>query len=473
VSGLRYTEILLILLAASWTGCTRNKIIINEKPPVGRFILSDTTISINQISFDSALKVNDAGYPSIDFRAFKGIKQKSIVKSYKAVTIENKYLRLVILPEHGKPYSFIYKVTGNEELFIPETAQVMGSPNKTGWWFALGGVEYNMPDEEHGETWSIPWEWEITENSLERKSLKMSVRERRFGLKETVIISVYHDKAYFEADITITNPTDSIIRFQHWINPMWVPGGNKEGLSPDTEFIMPTAEVYVTERSFNNWILDYSPDSSRLQPYTGSPLRFLKYWKGFGDLLAWKLEDGFYSAFCHQKNEGIVRVFPVEINPGCNIWSWGANPDPSTRSRFSGNNSHRGYVEMWGGITHGFDDYYPINPGDTIRWIEWMYPYANTSGLHFANQDLALTFFRKQGNDYELNLCPAGEIKDLRLLVRSEGTKATILDVRCRNANPLNNRERICFESKEEDLELVIIKEGRKIKSLPPSNPSL
>lgn len=228
----------LILL----TACNRSGtelIRIDDTPEKGVFSLQKTDLSIPQINFDSAIYTDEIGYPRLDFLKLQDVRQKTIVKKYDAIILENKYIKLTLLPGRGKPYSFIYKVTGHEEFFIPEVAQIQRSPNKLGWWFLLGGAEYNMPDEEHGETWAANWKWEVIEDSHRRKSVRMSVDELRFGLKESVTISIYPYKAYYEAQISITNPTDSLVKFQHWINPMWVPGGNKDGLTPTTEFIIP------------------------------------------------------------------------------------------------------------------------------------------------------------------------------------------------------------------------------------------
>lgn len=375
-----------------------------------------------------------------------------------------------MIPDKGKPYSFIYKITGNEEFFIPEIAQIQRSPNQTGWWFMLGGAEYVMPDEEHGETWAAPWKWEITENSPERKSVKMSVDELQFGLKESIVISVFPGKAYYQAEISITNPTDSTVRFQHWINPMWVPGGDKNGLTPNTEFIIPAEEVYVTERTFNKWMLKFSPGNERLQAYDSSPMRFFKNWEYYGDLLALKLENGYYSAFSHEKNEGIVRVFPFETNPGCNIWTFGFNPDTAVRKRFSGTTTHNGYVEMWGGITPGFKEFYSLEPGTTISWVEWMYPYSNTSGLHYANRDFAVTFHRTGKEKYRVNFCPSGLIKDIDLEVKSPSTGRSYLNVRFKSTFPEINNEGFDFVSTDTDIELLISAKGEELIRLKPGD---
>ena len=398
--------------------------------------------------------------------------RKKSKKKYNAIIIENKYIKFTLLPDAGKPYSLIYKVTGHEEFFIPQIAQLLRSSNKLGWWFILGGVEYTMPDEEHGETWAAEWKWKVTEDSDQKKTVRMSVDERRFGLKEIIDISVYPDKAYFEAAVSITNPTDSTVKFQHWINPMWVPGGNINGLTPNTEFIMPTKEIYATERTFNDWMLKYDPKGNRLQPYENNPMRLFKNWIYYGDLLAWKLEHGFYSAFSHEANEGIVRVFPEDLNPGCNIWTFGFDPDTSTRMTFSGTETHNGYVEMWGGITHGFTNYYSLEPAKTISWTEWIYPYINTEGLHFADKDFAVTFLKKENDNYLITLCPSGDIKGIELKVMSTESKKTYLKVIYKSAFPDKNIKGYNFTAVEDDIVLIISKDGKEIVRLKPMPPA-
>jgi hypothetical protein len=449
------------------------KISVNETPPaVDIFSLQKTSIGITQADFENAVYKDNTGYPRIEFSKFDVLKQGRIIRNYDAVILENKYIKLTLIPGKGKPYSMIYKVTGHEEFYIPPVAQVLRSQN-LGWWFILGGVEYTMPNDEHGDTWAADWKWEITEDSPGRKTVRMSVAELRHGLKESIDISIYPDKAFYEAAITIKNPTDSIVHFQHWINPMWVPGGREDGLTPNTEFIIPAKEVYATERSFNGWMLNYSAEGKRLQPFGNNPMRYLKNWKYYGDLLAWKLEHGFYSAFSHEENEGIVRVFPLEMHPGCNIWTWGYEPDAAQRMQFSGIERHNGYVEMWGGITHGFEKYYSLEPGKSISWTEYMYPYINTKGLHYANTDFAVTFLKTGGGEYEINFCPAGEIKGIDLKVITEPAKTSILEVNIKSLYPDKALKGYPFKSNKKGIVLVISKNGREIIRLQPEESTL
>jgi hypothetical protein len=461
---------LLVLIGC--TGTTVKKVTVNETPPDGSFLLQQTNIGILQADFDSAVYIDKIGYPRIDFNKFSVDNQGQVLKSYKAVILENKYIKLTLIPGKGKPYSMIYKVTGHEEFYIPIVAQMHKSQN-LGWWFMLGGVEYTLPNDEHGDTWAADWKWQIIENSQERKTVRMSVVELRHGLEESIDISIFPDKAYYETSVNVKNPTDSIIHFQHWINPMWVPGGKRDGLTPNTEFIIPAKEVYVTEADFNNWMLSYSAEGKRIQSYENSPLRFFKNWKYHGDLLALKLDNGFYSAFCHEENEGIVRVFPLESNPGCNIWTWGYEPATKEKILFSGSDKHSGYVEMWGGITAGFKKYHSLDPGKSISWSECMYPYANTKGLHYANNDFAVTFLKTEKGFYEVNLCPSGDLKGIELKVISIPGKNVYLDVNIESIFPKKDIAGYILNAKDKDIELVIYKDGKEIVRLNPKEPLL
>jgi hypothetical protein len=218
-------------------------------------------------------------------------------------------------------------------------------------------------------------------------------------------------------------------------------------------------------------MLDYHPQRSRKQSYENSPLRFLTGWKSIGDLLACELEHGFYSAFSHDEDEGIVRIFPMDKNPGCNIWAWGINPDPKTRKRFSGNGKCRGYVEMWGGITHGFDEYYRLNPDEEKSWTEWMYPYHQTKGLHYANNDFAVTFTRLPDGEYICRLCPAGGISDVECKIVSVINKETRLHVVFDYIYPMKKLPQFTLGTSKENLELVILQNSKEVVRLPAKSP--
>jgi len=322
-----------------------------------------------------------------------------VQKEHRAVILENEVIRLTLLPDMGRVYSLIYKPTGHEEFWRNDIVTVGGGDNDCDWWIWIGGAEYTLPGDEHGTTWAETWTWEIVEDSEARKTVRMHVQERGTHLEETLDVSIYPGKAYYEAAITITNPTDETVHYAHWINPQWTPGGHNE-LTDSTEFIIPTDRILIEDR----WQKNMGPSP---QNWAGNPLRFIGGWKQMGDLMADGVNEGFYSAYSHDEEEGIVRVFDKEKTPGVDIWTYGYH---TTRIPMGSGAPNKGYAEMWGGTSKVYpDERHPLEPGASIGWTEWMYPYQGTKGLTFADRDLAVNFkvdpVKKKAM---LGLCPSG-----------------------------------------------------------------
>jgi len=351
------------------------------------FLLEEKEITIKQADFENALYEDENGYPRINWEKYDRNDFTVIDRTYKAVILENRYVTLTILPEMGRIYSLVFKPTGHEELWQADVARPIGGLNDTGWWFVIGGIEYVIPRGEHGTTFALPWRYSILENSSACKKIKMTVTEPRLELQENLVISMFPDKIYFKTDIEIKNRGSEDVRFSHWINPMWAPGGRGE-ITDNTEFIIPSDSIIVANKNFNKWMYEYG---EKVQPYHNNPMRFMRNWKNRGDILVQKLNDGFYSAYSHDTGEGIVRVFDKDITPGVDIWTWGFNSSEKDWKIYSFT-PNKGYVEIWGGITMDYGDssLKLIRKGEVMSWSEYMYPCYGTRGLKYANEAAAV-----------------------------------------------------------------------------------
>ncbi|MDP6607419.1 MAG: DUF5107 domain-containing protein [Dehalococcoidia bacterium] len=376
----------------------------------GPFSLEVVTLRIPQVDYEPALYYRDGDpYPHLDLQQVD--RQRTVRKDYAAVVLENRYVRITLLPAMGRVYSFVYKPTAHETLWHNDIATVGGAANDTGWWLWIGGIEYTLPGDEHGTTWALPWEWRVAEDSARRKSVRMQVREPGTGLEETVEISLLPDRAFFETTIRVANPTEDTVDYAHWVNPQWAPGGRNE-LTDRTEFIIPTERISIEDRWQAN--LGVSP-----QDWATSPLRFIDGWSAMGDLMADGLADGFYSAYSHDAEEGIVRVFDPEVTPGVDVWTYGHRP---TGIPMGSGAPNAGYVEMWGGTSRTYpDERRPLGPGESVGWTEWMYPYQGTGGLTFANRDFAVTLrVSADTGRATVALCPSGAWRGTVELWRGE-----------------------------------------------------
>lgn len=368
------------------------------------FALQERTLSLPQVDLDHALQRDTLGYPRLDASKLNRESPTIVTRSHRAVVLENRWLRVIVLPELGRIYSLVSKITGHEQLWTNAIAKPLaGQVNDLGWWMIWGGVEYTLPRGEHGTTWALPWKSEIIENSETRKAIRMSVIEPATQLTESIEVSIRPDSLLLETKIVITNQNTRPVQFAHWINPMWAPGGRGE-VTPKTELIVPCTAMRIADKPFNQWMRGYhEPDFRR------SPLRWVSNWRDIGDLLVEELTAGFYSAFCHESNEGIVRVFDPKITPGMDIWTWGYPPPPGRQREYS-LKPNLGYVEMWGGTARDFSDgaLRTLGAGERLQWTEWMFAYSGTSGLTYANSTAAVSFVAHPSkNEIEMKIFPA------------------------------------------------------------------
>src|SRR6202171_823853 len=84
--------------------------------------------------------------------------KKTIVdRTFRTHVIENRYLKVTLLPEFGgRILSIIYKPTGHEQLYRTEVGVPYGIEGGNfyyDWLMVYGGIFPTFPDAEHGKTW--------------------------------------------------------------------------------------------------------------------------------------------------------------------------------------------------------------------------------------------------------------------------------------------------------------------------------
>ena len=205
----------------------------------------------------------------------------------------------------------------------------------------------------------------VETDSATEKAVRMWTREPLTGLHHTIIYRALAGVSRLETEIQIENRSDKSIRFSHWTTSTLAPGGRGE-VTPKTQIIVDADRFVPDDRPFNDWMENMTgpPDSS--------PLRFVGNWKGIGDLMTSPLKKGYYAAYAHEHDEGIVRTFDLTRNPGFDIWGWGYPPIEKRQREFTAKPPSSGYIEFWNGTATGFSDDArgTIGPGESISWKE-------------------------------------------------------------------------------------------------------
>ena len=150
--------------------------------------------------------------------------RKTIVdRTFKTHVLENRYLRVTLLPEFGgRILSIIYKPTGHEQLYRTEVGVPYGIKGDTfyyDWLMVYGGIFPTFPDAEHGRTWLKPWDFRIVKEEAGEVTVSMSLKDDfaysgapgRFRRGSTGIEATYHvtlraDRAALDARMVLKNP---------------------------------------------------------------------------------------------------------------------------------------------------------------------------------------------------------------------------------------------------------------------------
>jgi hypothetical protein len=357
-------------------------------------VVRETTLSIAGYVYEPFLRdAFDAerglSYAWLDRGAYGEPSPETVVlRPFTAIVMENRYLRLTILPElGGRLYECIFKPTG-QNLFYRN--QVL-KPTRWGplareqnWWLAAGGMEWAFPVTEHGYEWGVPWSYTVERSASATTVVVRDTTEDRLRL--SVEIGLAADTAYFTVTPRIENRTDSPVSYQYWTNALLSLGD--ASISPNTEFSYPTEEILVHsagpdsglpgERSVIDWPV-----------WQGRDLSWYYNWEDWLGFFLPEPSEDFVGAYNHDTSLGVARVFDRREAPGVKLFAWGQQ-SPYV-SEYTDDGSQ--YFEMWGGPIRTFwpEDDETLAAGHSRSWTEYWYPFQGIGGLAFANRDVALS----------------------------------------------------------------------------------
>ncbi|NQT78601.1 MAG: DUF5107 domain-containing protein [Bacteroidetes bacterium] len=330
---------------------------------------------------------------------------------YPGVVIENEFVRLVIMPEFGaRVLSFLYKPSGHEQFYINPvgTPYGMGDGNfYYDWLMVFGGVFPTFPEPEHGKTWFLPWQWEITEITNERISLTMQLQDTinypyhpsKFnngltGIRCISTVSLQKGKTSFEFEHTIQNTKPETQSFEYWTCATLAPGSESENtFTPEnSEIIAPIDYVYLKD---DWWAWMGNAEEPAIDQgnhvFEYKNLALYENWEDMGIAYAYPFIDAnYYGVINHENEEGVFRVANnSEITSGMKFWTWGAEQglgaDPENF-----NNIARPYIELWSGLsTQFFEDAY-LSPNESITWTETYLPTIAMESASNVNENAAI-----------------------------------------------------------------------------------
>ena len=148
---------------------------------------------------------------------YDGFTKKGEARKWTVVTLENRYVRVKILPEvGGKIWSVVDKKTGGE-LFYDNDAVKFRDIALRGPWTS-GGIEFNFGLIGHAPTCAAPVDWKVEQKADGSVSCFIGVLDLLTRTRWTVEVNLPKDKGWFTTRTRWHNSTGAWAPYYCWFN---------------------------------------------------------------------------------------------------------------------------------------------------------------------------------------------------------------------------------------------------------------
>jgi len=300
--------------------------------------------------------------------------------TYKAIFLENEYLKITCLPELGGRLHSVYDKTTNQEAFHkndvikPSMIAMRGG-------FISGGIEWNAGPQVHTVTILSPVNVLYGENEDGSAYIEVSNLEKSLRTKWTVRVTLHPGRALLDEDIRIYNPTDAMSPYYFW-NCTAFPQ------------LKGTRFIYPMSRGTDHFGIKYFDWPVN----EGNDLSWTKNYIEAASVFAVDCAYDFFGAYDVDLDRGIVQVANHNELLGKKAWTWGQGEYGRVSMKNLGDRNPE-YIEVQSGPLQTQSDYGLLSPGASISWKEYWYPvHGLSTGFEFATEKVAIQTNHSEDN---------------------------------------------------------------------------
>lgn len=343
------------------------------------------------------------------------IRDEKVDKTYRALVLENQFIKVTVLPELGgriqraidksNNYDFVYF----NQVIKPALVGLLGP------WIS-GGIEFNWPQHHRPSTY-MPLDYRIDNSSEDKVSITVFDVDQMNGTQATLTFTLYADKAYIELSAELYNRTSLPQTFLWWANPAVAVNEHTQSIfPPDVRFVMDHGKRDVSRFPISRSVYykkDYS-DGVDISYYRNIPVPT--------SYMAERSNYDFIGNYDHGIGAGMLHVADHHISPGKKQWTWGDGDFGRAWDR-NLTDEDGPYIELMTGVfTDNQPDFTWIKPFETKRFKQYFMPYKGIGVVRNASTDIALAAdYSSDEQELELKLYAAAHFGNLGIRIRANG----------------------------------------------------
>lgn len=336
----------------------------------------------NPMFFEKRVYQGSSGvvYP---YAVIEKINDEKIDQTYEAVFLENRYLKIMILPELGGRIQMAYdKVLQRHFVYYNQVIKP-ALVGLTGPWIS-GGIEFNWPQHHRPSTFE-PVDHTIIANEDGSKTVWINEVERMFRTKGMAGFTIYPDKAYLEIKGKVYNRTPFPQTFLWWANPaVKVNDDYQSVFPPDVHAVFDHGKRDVSSFPIANGVyykVDYSPGTD-ISRYKNIPVPT--------SYMAVSSKYNFVGGYEHDTKGGLLHVADHHISPGKKQWTWGNGEFGRTWDE-NLTDEDGPYIELMAGVyTDNQPDFTWLQPYEEKTFVQYFMPYREVGMVKNATKEAVI-----------------------------------------------------------------------------------
>jgi tetratricopeptide (TPR) repeat protein len=340
------------------------------------------------------------------------------IRGYRAVRLENQFVRVLLLPEiGGRVHAIEDKANDDYDILYHHKVIKPALVGLSGPWIS-GGIEFNWPQHHRPGTF-MPVDWTIERSADNSVTVWMSDHDPLTRLKGMHGLRLTPDSSLIELRVRLFNRTPYRQTFLWWANAaVKVHDDYQSFFPPDVYYVADHAKRAISSfplASGSYYGVDYQkrPGANDLRFYKNIPVPT--------SYMVVESEYGFLGGYDYRANGGFVHVADRSVAPGKKQWTWGNAAFGCAWDRELSDDSAP-YIELMGGVyTDNQPDFSYLLPYETKSFSQFWWPIKGIGPVQNANRYAAIRVTRDNQGNCEIRLVSPSTIKNARLLVQGSG----------------------------------------------------